>query len=91
MAAYDSIAASAQSLANTLDMTAEQIQQSSVLVDGELSKQYYDEKMAELENVTTGKGSGLENNAEVKAAIEETYGVGAKIDNHGKVTYQKDG
>jgi hypothetical protein len=46
MAAYDSIAASAQSLANTLDMTAEQIQQSSVLVDGELSKQYYDEKMA---------------------------------------------
>lgn len=92
IAAYDSIASSAQSLASTLDMTAEQIQQSSVLVDGDLSKQYYDEKMSEMENLTTDDSdSGLDSNEEVKAAIKETYGEGAKIDNYGNVTYQKDG
>lgn len=88
IAAYDSIAASAQSLANTLDMTAEQIQQSSVLVDGDLSKQYYDEKMNELENAS---GKELAKNEDVIAAVKETYGDGATIDKKGNVTYQKDG
>ena len=83
-AAYDSIASSAQLLANTMGISAEQIQQSSNIVDGELSGQLYEEKMNELKNLDT---KDLSKNSEVQAAIREKYGASATIDKDGKVTY----
>lgn len=85
-AAYDSIASSAQLLANTMNMSAEQIQQSSNIVDGELAGQLYEEKMKELENVDV-MSKNVEDNAEVQAAIREQYGASAKLGKNGKVTY----
>ena len=87
-AAYDSIASSARELANTLDMSADQIQQSSVAVDGDIAKEFYEQKMNELEGVD---GKEMRDNAEVQEAIRKTYGETATIDKKGKVTYQKDG
>ena len=85
-AAYDSIASSAQLLANTMDMSAEQIRQSSNIVDGELSGQLYEEKMKQLENIDV-MSKNVEDNAEVQAAIKEQYGASAKLGKNGKVTY----
>ena len=85
-AAYDSIASSAQLLANTMDMSAEQIRQSSNIVDGELSGQLYEEKMKQLENVDV-MDKNIEDNAEVQAALREQYGASAKLGKNGKVTY----
>lgn len=91
-AAYDAIASSAQQLANTMNMSAEQIQQSSVLVDGDVSGKFYEEKMNDLESqLSTGVSGNLKDNQDVQKAIKQTYGESATIDNDGKVTYQKDG
>lgn len=93
-AAYDAIAFSAQSLANTLDMTAEQIQQSAVLVDGETSERFYNEKKNELDKqVEEDSGrdiKDLSKDDKAKAAIEQQYGLGAYMDKKGNV-YDKKG
>lgn len=87
-AAYDAIAASAQSLADTLSMTEEQIRQSSNLVDGDIAKQYYEEKEDELSGKKMKK---LVKDQDVIDAIEAEYGPGATINKKGKVKHHKNG
>ena len=94
-AAYNAIAASAQGLANTLDMTADQIQQSSVVVDGDISGQYYEEMMDKIgDEDFTGKDLN-DYNGEYKTlmenAIKQQYGSTAKLGEDGTVSYEKDG
>ena len=92
-AAYEAIATSAQSLANTLDMSEEEIRRSSNVVDGDLVEQFYEEEVERI-NSELGLNSNTDmkyfnDKDEVKKAIEATYGPGAKLDDSGKVTYQK--
>ena len=88
-AVYSQIASSAQGMANTLNMTSEQIKQSSVLVDEDVSGGFYEKRLSEL----AGKDmKDLANDADIQSVIRETYGDSAKLDkNSGKVTYVKDG
>ena len=87
-AAYSAIAASAQSLANTLGMSEEQIKQSSVLVDDDISGLFYEEEKKRLDELSN---KDLANDENVQAAVEQTYGEGATIDKNGLVKYTKDG
>ena len=50
-AAFESIATSAQSLANTLGWTEEEIDSSSSIANGELADKLYNEALAEMEDV----------------------------------------
>ena len=92
-AAFEAIASSAQSLANTLSMSEEQIRQSRNLVDGEVSKEFYDEKMAELDKTLKDDTNMkyFNDNQDVNDAVEATYGKGAYLDDSGVVHYKKDG
>lgn len=94
-AAFDAIAASAQGLANTFDMTAEQIQQSAVAVDGDIAGEYYDEMYSKLEGQDfTGKDLNDydgEYKDELVAAVKQQYGDTAKLGEDGTVSYEKDG
>lgn len=83
-ASYEAIASSAQSLANTMNMSAEQIQQSSNLVDGDLVEQYYKEEMAKFD----GKDlKHINDSDEVNKAIREKYGASAELKDDGTVEY----
>lgn len=91
-AAYDAIAASAQSLANTMSFTEEQLTQSAVAVDGDISEKYYQEMMNNLEGEDLdSKDYQGEYRDELEDAIKAQYGSTAKLGENGKVTYQKDG
>lgn len=83
-AAYEAIASSAWSLANTMNMSAEQIQQGSNLVDGDLIEQYYKEEMAKF----NGKElKHMNDSDEVNKAIREKYGASAELKDDGTVEY----
>lgn len=73
-------------------MTAEQMQQSSVLVGGDISKEFYEKKMAELGDfdvdADSGDGDYGGHRSEVEAAIREKYGSEAVLGDNGKVTYR---
>ena len=86
--AYDAVAQSAMSLANTLDMTEEEIQQASTVVTGNIVESYYSEKYNAL--ISQDMEQLVQSN-EVRQAIKEKYGSTARIDENGKVTYEKDG
>ena len=92
-AAYDAIAANAQQLADNLSMTDEEIKQSLVLVDGEVSKSLYDQKMKELEGANFENIKNLDDNSkkQLDDAIKAQYGETATIDDKGVVTYQVEG
>lgn len=85
-AAYGAIAAAAQSLANTLNMTEEQIKQSQNLVDEDLVDKFYKE---EINRLNSKNGKSRANDEIVKKAIEQQYGEGATIDEYGKVKDRK--
>lgn len=88
-AAYNAIASSAQQLANTMNMSAEQIQQSSVLVDGDVSGKFYEEEEKKLkEQVEKDSDKDIKDLSEdenAKKAIESKYGVGATMNKKGEV------
>lgn len=93
-ASFDAIAMSTQSLANTMDMSADQIRQSQNLVDGEVSETYYKEMMNKLKNEDLAHEAGSEGQysgeykEELEAAVKQKYGPEAKIGNDGKVTFR---
>ena len=86
-ALFDSIASSAQSLADTSGWSPEQTETASNIASGELTKEFYDKRIKDLEQYTDTKG--INDSEEVRKAIEAQYGTGATIDDSGKVT--KDG
>jgi hypothetical protein len=74
-------------------MTEKQLTQSAVMVDGDISKSFYESKMKELEGATFNDLKNLDDTykKQLNAAIKEQYGETARIDDKGVVTYQKDG
>ena len=94
-AAFEAIAQSAQSLANTLTMTDKQIKQSRNLVDDETAKMYYEEMMGKIKDEDfTGKDlndyDGEYRDLLVQA-VKDKYGSTAKLGEDGTVSYEKEG
>ena len=89
-AAFDSIAASAQGLADTLSMSSDEIKQSSNLVDGDIAQEFYKEQEKMLNEKYSDDKSFFES-TEVKEAVRKKYGASATVDKNGNITYQKDG
>ena len=93
-AVFSAIAMSAQSLANTLTMSDEQIQQSSNLVDDTVVKEFYDEKLAELDSLDTGNhGSGDNDDYNgyrdtIEEAVKKQYGSSARLGKGGQITFR---
>ena len=86
---FEAMATSAQSLADTLDWSTDEIAHNSNIVDGEMSQKFYETKIKELEGYTDTKH--INDSEEVRNAIKAQYGETATIDDSGKVTYMKDG
>ena len=90
-AAYNAIAASAQSLANTLSMSEEEITRSNNLVSGDVAEEFYQDKLNTLEGINLK--DQIKNNGEYKDdienAIKKEYGDDATIDKDGKVVNKK--
>jgi hypothetical protein len=76
-------------------MSEEEIRRSSNVVDGDLAGQFYEEEIERINSELGLNGDTdmkyFNDKDEVNKAIEATYGPGAKLDDSGKVTYQKDG
>lgn len=90
-AAFDAMAMQAQQLANTLSMTDEQIQQSTNIVDGDLTEKLYNSKMEELTNLQDEADSGDDQyngyREDIEKAIKQKYGSSAKLGDDGEITY----
>lgn len=89
-AAFDSIASSAQGLADTLSMSSDEIKQSSNLVDGDIAQEFYKEQEKMLNEKYSDDKDFFES-AEVQEAVRKKYGASATVDKNGNITYQKDG
>lgn len=87
-AVYDSIAASAQNMADTMDFSADQLQQSAVMVDGDTTEAFYQAEMDRLADVDyMDKNLSDADRAEAEAALREKYGESARLTEDGKVVY----
>ena len=89
--AFDAMAMQAQQLANTLSMSEEQIQQSTNIVDGDLTEQLYNQRMSELADLQDEADSGEDQyngyREEIEKAIVQKYGSSAKLNDDGEITY----
>jgi hypothetical protein len=69
-------------------MTSTEIEQASVVVSGNIAEKFYLDKYNELSSQNIAE---LSQSKEVEKSIKEKYGIGARIDEDGTVTYEKDG
>ena len=92
-AAYVAMAASSRSLANTGNMSDEQITRYSNLADEDVSKKHYESAKNNINDIDFTNDNKVENAGytdKLEQAIQQQYGEDATIQN-GKVTYYVDG